>query len=239
LILLVQSLICQVKAVMSLFTFGDVFFHRQIYLVILKLNCMNTLADTLSSGVKNWWWFVIKGLLLITAGVAIFAKPAEGYLGLSVLFSIVILGTGFAQIFFSIGNSEVLKGWGWTLASGIIDAVIGVYLLSYPIITMATLPYFVGFWLMFRSFYLMGASLDLKTMGVAGWGWLMTGGFGLVILAFLILCYPAAGAISIVGWSATAFMLAGILNLILAFKFKTLKKDVQTFEGKFKHATGH
>jgi uncharacterized membrane protein HdeD (DUF308 family) len=199
---------------------------------------MNTLADTLSSGVKNWWWFIIKGLLLITAGIAIFAKPAEGYVGLSVLFSIIILGAGFTQIFFSIGNSDVLKGWGWTFASGFIDVIIGIYLLSYPIITMATLPYFVGFWLMFRSFYLMGASLDLKTMGVAGWGWLMTGGIAVVILAFLILYYPAAGAISIIGCSATAFILAGILNLILAFKFKTLKKDVKSFEGKLKHATG-
>jgi uncharacterized membrane protein HdeD (DUF308 family) len=85
---------------------------------------MNTLADTLSSGIKNWWWFIIKGLLLITAGVAIFVRPAEGYVGLSVLFSVVILGAGFTQIFFSVGNSDVLKGWGWTFASGIIDVII-------------------------------------------------------------------------------------------------------------------
>ena len=199
---------------------------------------MSTLADTLSSGVKNWWWFIIKGLLLITAGIAIFARPAEGYAGLSVLFSLVILGAGFTQIFFSIGNSDVLAGWGWTLASGIIDVFIGIYLLSFPIITMATLPYFVGFWLMFRSFYLMGASLDLKSMGVAGWGWIMTGAVAVVILAFLILYYPAAGAISIVACSASAFMLAGILNLMLALKLKTIKKDVKSFENKFKHATG-
>lgn len=199
---------------------------------------MNTLAGTLSTGVKNWWWFIIKGLLLIVAGVAIFAKPAEGYVGLSVLFSVVILGAGFTQIFFSISNSDVLNGWGWTFASGFIDIIIGIYLLSYPIITMATLPYFVGFWLMFRSFYLMGASIDLKWMDVAGWGWLMAGAILVVILAFMILYYPAAGAISIVFFSATAFIIAGILNLILAFKFKTLKKDVKSFEGKFKHATG-
>jgi|SRR5664279_59664 len=200
---------------------------------------MKTLADTLVSGVKNWWWFVIKGLLLIIAGVVILARPAEGYVGLSALFSIVILGAGFTQVLFSIGNSDVLKGWGWTFVSGFIDVVIGIYLLSYPIITMATLPYFVGFWLMFRSLNLMGASLDLKTLGVAGWGWLMTGAIAVVILAFLILYYPAAGAISIVACSASAFMLAGVLNLILAFKFKTLVKDVRSFEGKFKHATGH
>jgi uncharacterized membrane protein HdeD (DUF308 family) len=199
---------------------------------------MNTLADTVRTGVKNWWWFIIKGLLLIITGMVIFSRPAEGYVGLSVLFSLVILGVGLTQIFFSIGNSDVLAGWGWTLASGIVELIIGIYLLSFPVITMATLPYFVGFWLMFRSFYLMGASMDLKSMGIAGWGWFMTGAVAVIILAFLILYFPAAGAFSIIACSATAFVLAGILNLMLAFKLKTIKKDVKSFESKFKHATG-
>jgi uncharacterized membrane protein HdeD (DUF308 family) len=199
---------------------------------------MNDLTGTIISSVKNWWWFIIKGLLLITAGAAIFARPLEGYVGLSILFSIVILGVGLTQIFFSIGNSELLRGWGWTFASGIIDVVIGIYLLSYPIITMATLPYIVGFWLMFRSFYLMGSSFDLKTVGVSGWGWLLAGGILVLMLAFGILYYPATGAVSIIAYSASAFFVAGIFNIVLAFKFRTIKKDVKGFEGKLKHAAG-
>jgi uncharacterized membrane protein HdeD (DUF308 family) len=80
---------------------------------------MNALSDTISSSIKNWWWFVIKGLLLIIAGAAIFTRPAQGYLGLSVLFSIAILSAGLTQIFFSISNSDSFRGWGWTFASGI------------------------------------------------------------------------------------------------------------------------
>jgi uncharacterized membrane protein HdeD (DUF308 family) len=199
---------------------------------------MNDLANAIRTSVKNWWWFIIKGLLLITAGIAIFTRPAEGYVGLSILFSLIILGVGLTQIFFSIANSDVLKGWGWALASGIIDVIIGIYLLSYPVITMATLPYIVGFWLIFRSFYLMGSSFDLKTLGVPGWGWLLAGGLLLVMLAFIILYYPAAGAVSIVAYSASAFFVAGIFSIVLAFKFKTLKDNVKGFEGKLKHAAG-
>ena len=199
---------------------------------------MNTLSATISSSVKNWWWFIIKGLLLITAAVAILARPVEGYVGLSILFSMVILGVGFTQIFFSLSNSDLLKGWGWTFISGIIDVIIGIYLLSYPIITMATLPYIIGFWLIFRAFYLMGSSVDLKTLGVPGWGWLLAGGLLLVILALVILYYPAAGAVSIVAYSASAFFVAGIFNIVLAYKLKTIIKDVKGFEGRLKHAAG-
>jgi len=199
---------------------------------------MNALTDTISSSVKNWWWFIVKGLLLIIAGAAIFSRPAEGYLGLSVLFSVVILSVGISQIFFSIGNSDVLRGWGWTFASGIIDVIIGIYFLSYPLMTMASLPYILGFWLMFRAFYLMGVSFDVKAMGIPGWGWLLAGGFLLAILAFAVMYYPAAGAISIVAYSASAFIVAGIFNILLAFKFKSVKQGVKGFESKLKHATG-
>ena len=197
---------------------------------------MNTIFNTISADVKNWWWFIIKGLLLIVAGIAIFSQPAEGYVGLSVLFSLVILGSGLSQIFFSIANSGTLRGWGWTLASGIIDLIIGIYLLAYPLITMATLPYILGFWLVFAAFYLFGASFDIKDLGLTGWGWLLFGGILTLVSAFLILFYPAAGVISIITWSGIAFLVAGVFNLVLAFKLKSIKKSATNIEKRFQHA---
>ncbi len=197
---------------------------------------MSTIFDAITADVKNWWWFIIKGLLLIVAGVAIFYQPAAGYAGLSILFSLVILGSGFSQIFFSTANSNILKGWGWTLAGGIIDVVIGIYLLAYPQVTMVTLPYILGFWLMFAAFYLIGISFDLKTMGMPDWGWLLFGGILTMICAFLVLYYPAAGVISIITWSGTAFLIAGIFNLVLAFKLKSVKKTATDIGKSFQHA---
>jgi len=200
---------------------------------------MSTILETINTSVKNWRWFIIKGLLMIVAGAAIFARPAEGYVSLSILFSVIIIAIGFTQIFFAVGNKGVLKGWGWTLASGIIDVLIGGYLISFPVVTMATLPFILGFWLMFRSFYLIGASIDLQSLGAPGWGWLLAGGILLVILSLVILYYPAAGAVSIIACSGSAFIVGGIFNVVLAFKLKEIKKDVKEFEGKIKHATGH
>jgi uncharacterized membrane protein HdeD (DUF308 family) len=196
---------------------------------------MSTLLGTLSTGVKNWWWFIVKGLLLIVAGIAIFAKPLDGYASLSILFSLVMLGAGLAQIFFATSNSDVLKGWGWTLASGIMDVIIGGYLLAFPLVTMATLPFILGFWLLFRSFYLIGASFDLKDLGVADWGWLLFGGILSTVLGFFVLYYPAAGAISIIYVSGSAFIVAGVFNLYLAVKLKDLKKAVTDVKERLQH----
>jgi hypothetical protein len=193
---------------------------------------MSTLLETVGNSIKNWWWFLVKGLLLIATGIAIFARPVAGYAGLSILFTIVIITSGIAQVIFATSNKVLLKGWGWTLVSGIIDIAIGIYLAMYPLVTMATLPYFVGFWLIFKSFYLMGASFDLSDLGLSGWGWLLFGGFLVLLAGFYIIYYPVAGALGIVAISGTAFILAGILYSILSFKLKDIKGAAKSLLGK-------
>lgn len=186
-----------------------------------------TLVSSAIRAVRNWWWFAIKGLLLLAAGVAILIRPAEGYVGLSVLFSVVILCVGLVQIAFATGNRASLSGWGWTLTSGIIDLAIGIFLMAFPGVTLATLPFFLGFWLMFRAFYLMGMAFDLNHSGVKGWGWLLMMGIFTLIFAWLVLYFPLAGAVSIVYYSALAFIAGGLGALVLAFKLRGAGKNVE------------
>lgn len=184
---------------------------------------MGTLLETVGSSIKHWWWFLVKGLLLIATGIVIFVHPVAGYAGLSILFSVVIIVSGITQVMFATSNRTLLKGWGWTLVSGILDLAIGIYLSMYPALTMATLPFFVGFWLVYKSFYLMGAAFDLNDLGIPGWGWLLLGGILVLFAGFYVIYYPVDGAIGIVAVSGTAFILAGILYSILSFKLKDIK----------------
>jgi len=186
-----------------------------------------TLVSSAISSVRNWWLFAIKGLLLLAAGVAILMRPAEGYVGLSVLFSVVIFCVGFAQIVFALGNRASLSGWGWTLASGIIDLAIGLFLISFPGVSLATLPFFVGFWLMLRAFYLMGIAFDLNHAGVKGWGWLLASGILTLIFSWMVLFFPLAGAVGIIYYSAIAFIAGGLGAFILAFKLRGAKQGVE------------
>jgi uncharacterized membrane protein HdeD (DUF308 family) len=204
---------------------------------------MSNVIDGIRYDVKNWWWFLVSGLIFVAAGIGIYASPADGYVSLSILFSLMMVTSGFSQIFFAASNSGILRGWGWVLTSGIIDLALGTYLLLYPVVTMATLPYFVGFWLIIRSFYVMGTSFDLKNLGVTGWGWLLFGGILLLIFGGVIVYYPAAGVVSIIAFSGSAFIIGGFMNIYLAFQLKNVKaqatkvKDaVNKLTGEFKKA---
>ena len=204
---------------------------------------MSNLIEHIQHNVKNWWWFLVSGLLFIATGIAIYAWPVASYVSLSIVFSILMLTNGFSQIVFASDNSKLLRGWGWILVSGIIDVALGTYLLIYPTVTMVTLPYFVGFWLIFRSFYLMGTAFDLKDLGVRGWGWFLFGAILVLVLGGVIVYYPAAGAVSIIAFSGSAFIVGGFMNIYLAFLLKAVKgevnearKAVGEFTGNFKKA---
>jgi hypothetical protein len=100
-------------------------------------------------------------------------------------------------------------------------------LLMHPTLTMATLPYIVGFYLIFRAIYIIGTSIDFNYLGVTGWGWLLVGGIVLFALGILTLLHPAVGAAGIVGASGTAFIVSGILSIVLAFQLKNLKSLIE------------
>jgi len=185
-----------------------------------------TLLSSAIETVRNWWWFLIKGVVLLAAGALVLSRPAEGYVGLSILFSVVILSGGLTQLFFALSNRKSMQGWGWTLASGIIELAIGFYLFSFPFVTMVTLPFIVGFWLVCNAFYLMGASFDLKHMGIAGWGWLLFGSILMMLVSMAVLYYPGFGVVGIIAVSATALLIGGLLNILLSLRLRSVKKAV-------------
>jgi len=183
----------------------------------------NTFTNTIKEAVGYWWLLLLTGIILIAAGVWIFASPAAAYLSLSLLFGICILAVGFFETSFAISVRKSLNGWGWTLASGILDLVIGSYLLAYPSVTMAILPLILGFWLLFRGFSAIGFAFDIRSYGAPDWGWLLVLGIAIVFFGFMILAVPAFGVANIIVWTGLSFICAGVFRIFLALRLRKLK----------------
>lgn len=184
---------------------------------------MTSLLHQISNSVKHWYLPLIIGVLFILFGIYIFTVPLETYLTLSIFFSASYIVSGLMDIFFSIGNNKTLKGWGWYLVGGIFTLAIGIYLAIYPSISMAVLPFFVGFTMLFRSFQLLGFSFDMKDLKILNWGnAAITSVLG-IILSLLLLANPIFTGISLVTITALSFIFVGIASVILAFNLKKLK----------------
>ncbi len=183
----------------------------------------NDLMDAARSAVKNWWVSLIIGILSLGLGIIFLAKPLDALITLSILFVAGFLVTGLFEIIFAVSNKDSLNGWGWTLASGIIDLLLGILLFSTPGITPMIMAYFVGFWIMFQSIWAIGMSCELQKIGVKDWGWLLALAILGIIFSFVFIMSPAFAAEFIVSLAVIAFILYGIFRIYLAFKFKSIK----------------
>ena len=185
---------------------------------------MNELVGGLGYAVKNWWMSLLLGLLYIAVALCLLFAPVSSYVALSVIFSISILVSGILEIFFAAGNKKTISSWGWYLAGGIIDLLIGIYLVFYPLVSMELIPFIVAFWLMFRGFSATGYSMDLKRYGTRNWGWYMVFGILAILCSIGVIWQPALGAFTLVYMIAYALLIIGIFRVMLSFELKSLHK---------------
>ena len=168
-----------------------------------------TFLKSIRDAVKFWYIPLIIGILFLGIGIWVLTTPIKSYLGLSVLFSISFFVSGVFEVFFSISNRKTMDSWGWSLAMGILNLVIGVLLLSTPSISIITLPLYVGFVLLFRGLMAISLSYELKDYGIIDWGNLLAIGILSTIFAIILLWNPLLAGMTIVIWTALAFLTMG------------------------------
>ncbi|MCD8184822.1 MAG: DUF308 domain-containing protein [Bacteroides sp.] len=185
---------------------------------------MKTIFDELKQEVKNWWISLLLGILYIVVALNLMFSPFSGYAFLSVLFSISMLFSGLLEISFAVSNRQRISSWGWYLAGGIIDMIVGFYLIAYPLVSMEVIPFIIAFWLMFRGFSSVGYAMDFKKYRTKDWGWYIAFGILAIICSLIILWQPAVGAIYAVYMISFAFLIIGCFRIMLSFALRHLHK---------------
>ncbi|GHC53734.1 HdeD family acid-resistance protein [Ulvibacter litoralis] len=188
-----------------------------------------TILTSAKSAVKNWWISVLLGIMYIFVGVWVIRTPLASYVSLSFIFSIFIFTSGILQIIFSISSRSKIEGWGWYLAGGIIDLIIGFLLMSHPVMTMAILPFYVGFWLLFQSMMAIGFSFQFKAINMPYWGWLLFFGILTLLFSTLLIANPIFAGLSIVYMTGMACITAGVFRIFLGIDLKRMNTIIKDF----------
>jgi uncharacterized membrane protein HdeD (DUF308 family) len=187
---------------------------------------MASFVQELKREVKNWWLFTVIGILLLIAGFYTISNPLASYLGLSVFFGGLIFVNGIMELSFALGNRKNLQHWGWALAAGIVDIILGFILLLYPGLSMAVLPFIVGFYILLLGASLSSYAFQLNHLAVKGWGWVLVGGILTVLFGLSMVFNPVIGVATIVGWTAFAFIIAGVVNIVFSLQLKKIKDHI-------------
>lgn len=170
----------------------------------------STLIENSKRAVRYWWLLLIIGIALFVVGILVFVYPTQSYLGMSLLFGWLMLISGILEVVLSSVNKHFITGRGWMLAGGIIEIVLGIILIFNVALSAATLPIFLGFWLMLRAFGAIGLGSDMGAMQIAGSGWTIFSGILLLLCSLWILFQPLVfGTTAVIVWVGISLLFPG------------------------------
>lgn len=177
------------------------------------------------NGNKNYWWIpLLSGLILLFFGIWFFTAPLESFKTLSVVFGIIILFSGFFEIYVALKNRSLMLDYWSYLLGGVLNVFLGVLLILNPTTILIIISALIAFWLIFKGGERIKKAFDLKKAKDEKWQNTLLFGFGLLLIAVLLLWHPQIIGFTIALWTSLAFILLGIIRIYLAFKIKDLNR---------------
>jgi len=169
---------------------------------------------SLDRSLRYWWVILIRGILFILLGIYMVCNPASGYAALGFLFGLLILLTGIAELF-RVTRDHDQASRSWHLLLGIIDIIIGIVLVTHIIASADILRVIVGLYFLFRGISLLSYS------HFRGRSWpLILGGIITVVFGLFIIFNAVFGAVTIIIFTAIAFIITGIFNVWLGLHMR-------------------
>ncbi|MDB5017540.1 MAG: protein of unknown function rane [Mucilaginibacter sp.] len=165
-------------------------------------------------GLRHWWVFVLRGVLFILVGIYMLMSPATGFVALGLLFGLVILVAGVTELLHAY-RDHGRDSKRWHLLAGLVEVVLGIVLMTHVAASIDIIRIIVGIYFLFRGISI----LTFRRMTGRSW-WVTLGGVLVLIFGLLVLFNPAFGALTIVLWTAIAFIVTGIVNVLLGISMR-------------------
>lgn len=180
--------------------------------------------ETFFGKTKYWWAILIGGIVIAVLGCWMFFYPLEGYIFIAQLFGWVLLFVGLFEIVVSTNIERRLPGWGWWLAGGIIDVIIGIILIGNLALSEVALPYFFGFIFLFKGIESVIASLMITSYDKYWWLYMLNG-ILMIILGWMFLSSVSNPAFIIDFLVSIVFVYWGIVLALTSYTLKPKNKD--------------
>jgi uncharacterized membrane protein HdeD (DUF308 family) len=112
----------------------------------------------------GFWWSLLSAVLGIVVGFWLLAQPVSGAVSLTIVLVAFFIIEGIASIMFALDHKRELSGqWGWMMASGIVDLVLGAMIFAgLPSTAAWAIGLLVGINMVFGGAALIAMSLHAR-----------------------------------------------------------------------------
>lgn len=165
------------------------------------------------------WGSLILGILFVLTSLVSFQDPTGNLVAIVLVFALFAILKGIFEIFVRNRMKDLTGYKAYSpIVLGIVDILIGVYLLFNLNIGVGALPYVFALWFIFDSIFGL-FTLDLAKSVSTGYFWfhLIIDILG-IILGFILLVNPLSSALTLSFLVGFYFMLFGITQIVYAFR---------------------
>jgi uncharacterized membrane protein HdeD (DUF308 family) len=176
------------------------------------------MLTTLTDG---WWTFALRGVVALLFGLGALSYPGLTLLVLIVFFGAYALIDGATALIMGIGERKSYT----FLLIGLISVAAGIVALVRPGATALALLFVIGVWAVVHGVTEIVAAMQIRKEVEGEWAIALSGVVS-VLFGLFVLARPGAGALALVWLIASYAFVFGILQLMLGFKLRRLKKEM-------------
>jgi len=170
---------------------------------------------------RNWWLFLIRGILAVIFGLMAFAWPALTLVTLVLLYGAYAFVDGLTAIWVGVSS----RAWG-VLFFGILGVIVGIYTFFYPGVTAIALLYLIAAWALVRGIFEIVTAIQMHKEISYEWA-LIVSGLISIIFGIVLVASPSAGALAMVVVIGVFALMFGVMTIVLAFRVRGLPKRLE------------
>lgn len=184
---------------------------------------------TFKGGITKYWWVpLITGLLAIGIGIWCLCSPASSLPVLAYAMAVIFCVAGFCNSIFAIANRKFAPGWGWSLALGLIELVLGIWLLCLPSpVLTSTFIYAVGIYLIFAAINAICEVCSVYSGRTSWVGWLVALLLIVILFSVIFLAGPIGGGIAVWIWIGISFIFFGCYRISLSMVIRKINHQIR------------
>ena len=142
---------------------------------------------------------------------------------LIVIFGVWALIDGITAVLMAIGE----KKWYAYLLLGVISVVAGLIAIARPGATALALLFVIGIWALVKGVAEIVTAIQIRKEVEGEWALALSGVIS-ILFGLFVLARPGGGALAVVALIALYALAHGILDLMVGFKLRRLKKEMES-----------
>jgi uncharacterized membrane protein HdeD (DUF308 family) len=185
-----------------------------------------TLTDSVREVARVWWVVLVVGLIFVGFGLVMLFDVAAGATTIAIIVGAFLIFDGLVEVISGgrNGGSRV-----WAIVLGLVLVAGGVVVIVWPGITFLVIAVIWGITLLVGG---IARAVSAAMLRGYGWGWLIVLGVIEAIIGIVMLAWPDVTAYVILLLIGIYSILAGILQIVLAFQLRKAPDRLAEMQGR-------